>query len=246
MTGSRRVTVERAALVLALVLLVPPASQAAVPDGQKILRAAARANRAASRTQVLLLEVVLRFQGSDEVAATGVLLTEPGGLARLELRSPQGFIERHLQRGDRTLASRDGVVVPEPRPFLPPLHLLQARSGDALSAGIVALNVQSDVVSLGHAGERDCYVLGVRADASASVWVDAEGLEIVRVIRADGVRFDFGPVPPEDEESEAEIRVPEWVEIHEPDARPARLVIENATALEAPPESFRPAWLESP
>jgi hypothetical protein len=236
-----------AVLALALALLGAPAAEAAVPSAKKIRRAAARTNKAAGRTRTLLLEVELRFEGADEVSASGVLLSEPGGLARLELRSPTGFTERHLHRGGRTLASRDGVAVPDPRPLLPPFHLLQARSSDVLGTGIAALGARSDVVSLGHVGASDCYVLGGRAGPAASVWVDAESREIVRVLRSDGVRFDFGPLPAQPEETEqARIRVPAWVDIHQPGARPARLSIGSVTAVEAQPDSFRPGWLEFP
>ena len=146
----------------------------------------------------------------------------------------------YLLRAGRIQASRDGAPLAQVRPFLPPLPLLLARSGDAFATGAAALGARADEVELGYAGAHDCYVLGGHREGVASVWVDQESLQVVRVQRADGVRFEWGPVA-----EDGEVRVPAWVEIHEPGVRTARLVFGPATPKRPEPEAFRREWLRA-
>ncbi len=94
----------RARLALA-VLLAAGGALAAIPSPDKIARAVAEANELAGRAGPLLLHVSLRVAGTGR-PAEGEIATHPTGLARLELRSPVGFVERHLLLGAEYSASR--------------------------------------------------------------------------------------------------------------------------------------------
>jgi len=224
-------------------------ARAHVPPPKRIAHAVAEANRSAGRLGALELEVALRLGASEQPAATGELLSDPAGLSRLELRSAQGVVERHLLRGGELLASRDGSALALPRPFLPPFFLLQARSGDVLTASLRTLGVSAHEVVLGYLDEHDCYVLGGREPSPGAIassprpalWVDQESLEPVRIDRRDGVRFRLGsPV------EFGKVRLPSWIEISDSGGLVARLEILNAQEVPTSPESFRPSWLSAP
>ncbi|HEX9813542.1 MAG TPA: hypothetical protein VGB31_01190, partial [Myxococcota bacterium] len=84
------------ALKLAAALCIASAlANAAIPNAEKIADAVAETNRLSGRSDPVLLEVTLRI-GDGEPVGTGVLASHPTGLARLELRSRRGFVERHL------------------------------------------------------------------------------------------------------------------------------------------------------
>jgi hypothetical protein len=205
----------------------------------------AQTNRSEGRSEPLLLDVVLRI-GDSEPLATGVLATHPTGLARLELRSNQGFVERHLLQGSEYSASRDGRMLRSPRPFLPPIFLLQSGSGAALSAALASYGISVAEVALGLADDHDCYVLGGRLPPSAdgqerrlpSLWIDVESLEVVRIDRQDGVRFRFGPTTEFDG-----IRAPAWISIEAPGQAPARLDVTRVVRANAPAAAFGTDWL---
>jgi hypothetical protein len=231
-------------LLLVLGLLAAPAA-AVIPNVQKIADAVAKTNRAEGRTGPLLFDVTLRI-GDSAPLATGVLATHPTGLARLELRSNQGFVERHLLQGSEYRASRDGQMLRSPRPFLPPLFLLQAVSGAALRAALLSFGVSAGEVVLGLADDRDCYVLGGRLPRAMagderrlpSLWIDMETYGVVRIDAQDGVRFRFGPPGSFDG-----IRAPSWIAIEVPDQRPARLDVLRVAPANAPAASFGIDWL---
>ena len=232
------------ALALGVGLAAAPA-WAVIPNAQKIADAVAETNRAQGRSDPLLLDVTLRI-GDSQPLATGVLATHPTGLARLELRSNQGFVERHLLQGSEYSASRDGRMLRSPRPFLPPLFLLQAISGAALRAALSSYGISAGEVVLGLAYDRDCYVLGGRLPRAAdgderrlpSLWIDMDSFEVVQVDRQDGVRFRFGP--PGDFEG---VRAPTWISIEVPGQPPARLDVERAATADAPAAAFSTDWL---
>lgn len=234
----------RAGPLLAALLLAAAAS-ASVPSADRIADAVASANRAAGRADPLLFDVSLRIGDSPPVA-TGVLASHPTGLARLELRSHQGFVERHLLQGNAYKASRDGTLLRSPRPFLPPVFLLQAGSGAALRAALSSFGVASGEVALGFDGDHDCYVLGGRMPRQPgsierplpSLWVDMDTFEVVRIDRRDGVRYRFGP-----ERSFDGIRAPAWIAIESPDQTPARLDVERVVRADAPAAAFGTDWL---
>lgn len=224
------------------------AARAAIPSADKVTQAIAAANRAAGRTAPLLLEVRLVIAGGG-ASAKGVIATHPNGLARLELESVSGFVERHLLRGTEYRASRDGQRIEDPHPFLPPLFLLQAGSGEALSAALTSLGMQSREIVLGRIGDRDCYVLGGRRypDAQSpevllpSLWVDVRTLEPVRIVGVDGTEYQLG-----DSERIGNIRFPRSIEIDPPGPLRARLELIEVTQAEAPAAAFQTEWLRGP
>jgi hypothetical protein len=232
------------AAALALLLAAAPAL-AGIPSVQKIADTTARTNRAAGRADPLLLDVTLRI-GDSPPLASGVLATHPTGLARLELRSNQGFVERHLLQGSEYTASRDGEMLRSPRPFLPPVFLLQSSSGAALRAALASFGVSAVEVALGLADDHDCYVLGGRLPRTPggeerrlpSVWVDTDSFDVVRVDRRDGVRYRFGPTV-----SFEKIQVPSWISIEVPDQDPVRLDVVRAAKADAPAAAFGTDWL---
>jgi hypothetical protein len=230
-------------------LLWPLSAGAYIPQPERIAAAVAAENRGAGRLGALELKVALRLGGSEQPAATGELLSDSGGLSRLELRSPEGVVERYLLRGGELLASRDGRALPAPRPFLPPFFLLQAGSGDVLMASLLALGASVHEVALGHEGEHDCYVLGGRVPLSggvassprAALWVDQESLEPVRIDLRDGVRFRMGPPV-----GFGPVHLPSWIEISDWGGPVARLEILDAHEASVSSESFHPSWLGAP
>jgi hypothetical protein len=243
-TGSAR---RFALAALGCALLAAPA-QAVIPSAERIADAVAGANRAAGRSGPLWIDVTLRI-GDGEPLAQGVLTTHPTGLARLELRSTRGFVERHLVQGSDYDASRDGKPLEQPRPFLPPVFVLQAVSGAALQAALASFGVASQQAELGLGDERDCYVLGGRAargpdgtePVQPSLWVDMESFEVVRIDRGDGVRFRFGPTS-----DFGALRLPSWISIETPGQPPARLEILKGVPANAPAASFSTEWLLGP
>lgn len=149
----------RALCTAAAVLLVAAAASAYVPPAERVEGAVAETNSAARRNKPLRLEVSLRLAGGDPVAK-GELVTHPQGLARLELRTARGMVERHVLQGTEYRASRNGSAISEPRPFLPPLFLIQADSATTFRAALRSYGVWVDAIGLAPCGLRDCYVVG--------------------------------------------------------------------------------------
>jgi hypothetical protein len=236
----------RALLVLAGLLAAAVAARAAIPSASKVERAVAEANRAAGRTEPLLLDVRLQIAGGG-ASATGVLATHPTGLARLELESAMGFVERHLLRGTEYRASRDGRKIDDPHPFLPPLFLLQTSSGEALAAALASLGMAADEIVLGRIGEHDCYVIGGRQERDEqgqealrpSLWVDMRSHDPVRMVGADGTEYRLA-----EPQSFKGIRLPRYIEIDPPGPLRARLEVLGATQADAPAAAFQPGWLQ--
>jgi hypothetical protein len=232
------------AWLLLLALLLATGVQAAIPSARKIAAAMADSNDDAGRAGPLLLGIVLRVSGGG-ASAEGELATHPTGLARLELRSPEGFVERHLLMGEDYSASRDGLRLVSPHPFLPPIFLLQATSGAALEAALASFGVARGEVVLGQLGDHDCYVFGGRRPAVApgaerllpSLWIDIVSYDPVRIVRADGTEYRLGPVRSIDG-----IRLPAWIEIDTGSLR-ARLEIRSAARATAPAAAFGTDWL---
>jgi hypothetical protein len=138
--------------------LAPPASPF-IPKADRIAKAATEVNKAASRTQALMLELTLRVADRDPIG-TGKLLTHPNGLARLELRDAAQRLERHLLLGAEHSASRGGKEIEKPRAFLPPLFLLQADSPLTLQQALSDYGLDTEAVALAPCGSQVCYVLG--------------------------------------------------------------------------------------
>lgn len=226
-------------------LLLAGVSTAAVPGPEKIARAIAKANAVSGRSAPLLLHVRLRIDGA-EPSAEGELAVHPSGLARLELRNRWGFVERHLLQSNDHQASRDGEILTDPHPFLPPIFLLQTGSGEALTAALASFGVAEQQVVLGRIGRHDCYVFGGRLAGRTpgqehllpSLWVDQVSYDPLRIVRADGVEYRLGPIRVYDG-----IRVPSWIDIQTPRGLRARLEITAATHADAPAALFQPDWL---
>jgi len=226
------------ALLLGIGLLVTPA-RGHLPEPVRIARAAAAANKAARRTAPLELEVAVRMDGEEEVAATGKLLTDPLGRARLELVHRDGFRERHLAVPGRYRASRDGASIERPRILLPPLYLLQVGRGSDLASWLAERGAPLDA-ELGYEEEHDCYVLGGR-EGRAALWIDQDTLTLVRVDLPGGHRVRYGPLRVFDG-----IQLPEWIDITPTGAPPVRLEIQAAAPSKPGPGAFEPAWLSQP
>lgn len=242
-----------ALLVLAAALALVPPARAVVPSPVKLLRALADSHRDAGRTTGVRAQVMLTREdapaGSGPVAS-GELLSDPEGRARLELRLADGRIERHLLRAGSYRLARAGVPAqPEP-PLLPPVTLLQNGSSKALYAAAASMGVDMDRAELGQTHGRDCYVVGGRdlpaAGAGrptprASLWIEVESYEVCRIERADGVVFRLGPT-----HAFGELRFPQWLGVEAPGAAPLRLWVRDAVAARIPESAFSDAWLAGP
>jgi hypothetical protein len=242
----RRFAIAFAWIALALAAALP--APAAIPSHDKIARAVTEMNAVSGRSAPLLFHVRLRIEGAAP-SAEGDLAVHPSGLARLELKNSWGgFVERHLLQSNAYQASRNGELLEDPHPFLPPLFLLQASSAEGLEAALTTYGVDGAQVVLGKMGPRDCYVFGGRAIGATpeaepllpSLWVDTASFDPLRIVRADGVEYRLGPI-----QTFGKIRAPGWIDVVAPDGLRARLEITRATRAEAPAALFQPSWLTS-
>jgi hypothetical protein len=237
----------RRSAAVAIALWIAAPAGAVIPAPAKIARAVAEMNAASGRSAPLIFNVKLRIDGAAP-SAEGELAVHPSGLARLELRNTWGgFVERHLLQSNSYQASRNGELISDPHPFLPPVFLLQASSGEGLAAALATFGVDGREVVLGKMGAHDCYVFGGRAVGPAeaahplpSLWVDIVSLEPQRIVRADGVEYRFGPMA-----VFGAIRAPSWIDVIAPDGLRARLEVTRAARAEAPAALFQPSWLTS-
>jgi len=230
---------------LALLLAASPAA-AFIPDAEKLTDAAARANAAAGRAATLRLGVTLHSgppgaEGAEPIAS-GSLLSDPGaGSARLELVGVNGVREIHVWRPRGAAAWRDGELLAEASPLLPPLWLLQLRYGRSLRAALGGLGVSLEDPELGRSDEHDCFVIGGRdraAEAAGSsrrpaLWLDVYSFEVVRVDRADGARFRFGPL-----RAFGEQRLPAWVAVEQAGRSPLYLEVLDAAPAQSAAGDF--------
>ena len=237
----------RSAVAAAVALWLAAPASAVIPAPAKIARAVAEMNASSGRSAPLIFNVKLRVDGAAP-SAEGELAVHPSGLARLELRNSWGgFVERHLLQSNSYQASRNGELLSDPHPFLPPVFLLQASSGEGLATALATFGVDGREVVLGKMGAHDCYVFGGRAVGPAeaahplpSLWVDIASLDPLRIVRADGVEYRFGPTV-----VFGAIRVPSWIDVIAPDGLRARLEVTRAARAEAPAALFQPNWLTS-
>jgi hypothetical protein len=216
--------------------LVAAAALAYVPPVERIARAVADVNRVHGRARVLAMRVTLEGEGGA-VLASGTLLSDPRGAARLEVTHASGFVERQLRRGRALEASRDRAPLADPHPLLPPLFLLQIDQGATLQTRIAELGGSPDAVVLGHDGDHDCYVLGGR-NAEASYWVDQESFAPVRIDLAGGVRYRLGPP-----RMQGGVELPAWIALEAPGRPSLKMAIAEARPEPATPDAFEPGWL---
>jgi len=143
----------------ALLAAAPLSSHATVPSPQRIAEAVVEVNESAGRTQPLAFELRVQI-GERDAVATGQLVVDPAGYARLELRAPGGLVERHLLRDGETRATRNGELLEEHRYFLPPLYVLQAESSEQLQGLLEGMAVEFERIGLAECGDEDCLVVG--------------------------------------------------------------------------------------
>jgi hypothetical protein len=226
----------RTTVLAALALLGAAAAFAYVPPAERIARSVADASRLHGRAQPLAITVGVRGEG-DAPIATGTLLTDPRGVARLELTHSAGFVERQLRRGKSLAASRDRSQLPDPLPLLPPLWVLQASPGANLQLRIAELGGDPNAIALGFEGDHDCFVLGGRT-AEFSYWLDQDTLAPVRIDLAGGVHYRLGPPV-----ARGRIELPAWITLEAPGHAPVTLTIDAARVESAAPDAFAPEWL---
>jgi enolase len=237
-----------AALLASMVLSLAAGADGVIPAAPRVLAAVAEGNRVSGRGVTLRLELEL-VGGEGEVVGTGELMADPTGRSRLELRAPSGLVERHLRSGRDYRASRNGEALDTPKPLLPPLTWLQIVEGADLETALRRAGIASRQVMLGRAGDRDCYVIGGRIPGTregdpplrAALWVDLDGLQPVRIDRADGVRYSLGPPS-----KFGKLRVPGWIQVEVAGQRNLRLVVRDAQAVPPSSASFDPGWLAEP
>jgi hypothetical protein len=140
-------------------LIFDSGARAFIPPADRTMQAVAETNRASGRAQALQLELTMSVGGRAPVAR-GELVTHPTGLARLELRGVHGRIERYLLSGRELMATRDGILLEEPRALLQPIFLMQPSSETTLRAALETFGVLVDEIGLAPCGEEDCFVIG--------------------------------------------------------------------------------------
>ena len=203
-------------LALAIVLgglLARPAS-AWIPEPERAWASLAQSNGQSARTRPVDFAVAL-VDSTGAVVATGRLVAEPGGHARLELtRADGGGVEVHERSGSEYRVTRDGRRVEKAPRLLPPLGLLQAGKPADVADALRALGGDPARVDLGKEGLYDCWVLGGRdpgdfqMNARPSIWVDQETQQPVRIDDAAGVRYRLLDLAPKDG-----VRFPSRIEI---------------------------------
>jgi hypothetical protein len=229
--------VKRTALALcATALLAGSAARAHIPAIESVARAAADASRAQGRNKPFTFALALRDAPGAAPSARGELLADPGGNARLELRSEDGLSERQLRGPGGLRGARDGEPEEAPRPLAPPFWLLQAATGGELLARAGELGAAPGAIALGYDGARDCYVIG-GVSGGPAVWVDKETYQVVRADLADGTSYRFLAWA-----TRAGANLPGRIEIETPSAT-FDLELTSAAPAKPAPDAFSEAWL---
>jgi hypothetical protein len=214
---------------------------ATVPSPERIATAVAEVNQSARRVQPLQLEFRVQI-GERTSVATGVLLVDPRGYARLELRAPNGLVERHLLRGGETLAARNGEILDAHRYFLPPLYVLQAENAEELRILLEGMAVDFDRVGLAECGDEDCLVVGdVGRDIPRRGPPPVLGLELYEEVLARSAEAEAAEA--------AGLSLEEWQEIsaaEESDRAEAQPISELAPEFPEPGASAAPPDSEGP
>jgi len=227
MRAARRRDVRAAALIAALAFA--GAAAAYIPAPESAWSIVAQENSTALRTRALSLDVAL--VGADGVvAATGTARIEPNGRARLGITWADGAVEMHERTAADYQATRAGARVAQPLRLLPPLAVLQASSGVAVAEALRAIGGDPKRVDLGMEGAHDCWVLGGRemgsfdANTRASLWVDQDSQQPVRIDDGAGTQYRFGP-PAKGEG----IRFPSWIEVRPTTGQSYRIDVKAVT-----------------
>jgi len=175
-----------------LVLALP--ARSFIPQAERVEKATAEANKTSGRAQALQLELTLRVAERDPIG-TGVLVSHPTGLARLELRDAQGRIERHLLLGTEHSASRDGTEIESPRAFLPPVFLLQGDSTLALRSAMTSFGLDVEAIGLAPCGKKVCYIVGDPARVPPPPPLSEEELEALAKAEMEAAEAGGGLLP---------------------------------------------------
>lgn len=191
--------------------------------------------------------------GAGPLVARGTLVSHPSGLARLELRFVDGHVERYLQLGTETLGTRGVEWIDHPLPFLAPLALLQANDPETLRTILRQASIDPSRSTLGHLEGSDAYVLGERLDRQTptlrldemdserippSLWLAMDDAAPLRLIRGDGVSFDFGP-----SRVGKAVTAPAWIELQVSGKSPMRLELRSVAPVDVSAASFQRDWL---
>ncbi len=226
----------RAGLVVLALVAAASAAFARIPEVESVARAAADASRAQGRNKPFSFSVAVRTSVDSAPIASGELLVDPAGAARLELRHTEGFVERQLRRPSGLAASRDGEPLEHPHPLAPPLWLLQAATGGELLARAGELGAAPGAIALAYDGARDCYAIG-GAFGGASVWIDKDTYQVVRVDLVDGTKVRFLAFT-----SRGGAVLPGTIEIETP-ALTFMLELTGAAPATPAADAFSDAWL---
>ena len=201
-----------AAALLALVLAGRAAAW--IPEPERAWSALAQSNVQSGRAKPLDFAVAL-VDASGAVAATGRLHVEPDGHDRLELVFADGKNEVHERDATGYRVTRDGKRVAQAAKLLPPLDAIQAAKATQVADALRAIGGDPAAVDLGIEGSSDCWVLGGRdpgdfeMNRRASVWVDQETEQPVRIDDGSGVRYRLLDLAPK-----GAVRFPSRIEIH--------------------------------
>ena len=185
-----------------------------IPEPERAWSMLAQSNLQSARNRPLDFAVAL-VDAAGNVTATGRLLAEPGGRARLELTLAEGGTEVHERNGLDYRVTRNGQRVERAPQLLPPLAALQADSAMKVADALRALAGDPARVDLGIEGPNDCWVLGGRdpgdfqMNTRPSVWVDQETRQPVRIDDAAGVRWRLLDLAPK-----GGVRFPSHIEVH--------------------------------
>lgn len=226
----------RALLAAVLGLAVASAAFARIPEPESVARAAADASRAQGRNKSFRFTVAVRGGIDSAPIASGELLVDPAGAARIELRHAEGFVERQIRRASGLAATREGEPLEDPHPLAPPLWLLQAATGGELLARAGELGAAPGAIALAYDGARDCYVIG-GAQGGASLWIDKDTYQVARIDLVDGTKVRFLAWA-----SRGGAVLPGTIEIETP-ALTFTLELTNAAPATPAADAFSDAWL---
>jgi hypothetical protein len=210
----------RAAFAIGLGVAGALPAAAWIPEPERAWTLLAQSNLQSARAAPLDFAVAL-VDAVGNVAATGRLRAEPGGVARLELAlADGGGTEVHERNGaGEYRVTRNGQRIERAPKLLPPFAALQADKAMEVADALRASGGDPARVDLGIEGRSDCWVLGGRdpgdfqMNTRPSIWVDQETRQPVRIDDAGGVRYrllDLSPKGGVRFPSRIEVRADGW------------------------------------
>jgi hypothetical protein len=109
----------------------------------------------------------------------------------------------------------------------------------ATAAGVEPASAQGTQPS--PAPETSALHVGPVLGAFATIWVDIESFDLLRIESRAGVRTTLGPVITSDG-----VRAPSWILIEEPEQSSVRFEVTKVTPVNAPAVAFGESWLLAP